>query len=402
MSLGDLLRFSGGALFGHPLRSVLSLLGMSIGVASVVLLTGLGEGARRYVIGEFTSLGTNLLIVFPGKTETTGGMAPLWGGVPNDLTLDDVEALRRRVPSIRRAAPIAMGEATARRGDRIRQLTVVGTTGEMREIRQLELNIGRFLPETMAGRGPRVCVIGCNVQRELFPEENPLGKILHLGEERFRVIGVLAPRGMSLGLDMDEIVEVPVVRAMRIFDQTTLFRVLIEVRNRSSLDATSEAVVEVLTDRHGEEDVTVVTQDAVISTFDDILRVLTAAIAGIAAISLGVAGIAIMNVMLVSVTERTGEVGLLKALGATDRQVVVAFLAEAALLAFVGGVLGLLLGETLAFVVGLVWPKIEIEAPTWAVLAALLTSSVVGVVFGVLPARRAAALDPVDALARGH
>jgi putative ABC transport system permease protein len=396
----ELLGFSGRALLGHRLRTFLSLLGVAIGVASVIVLTGLGEGARLYVTGEFASIGSNLVIVFPGRTETTGAM-PLFGGVPNDLTVEDIQALEKHVPLVKTAAPIAMGEATARFRDKSRELTVIGTTDAIQTIRQLHVHLGRFLPSADSGHEPRVCVIGTNVQRELFDGRNPLGEILELGEDRFRVIGVLAPRGVSIGMDMDDVVEIPVGRSLQMFNQSGLFRALIEARNHEEIEATADAVRDFLTERHGEEDITVVTQGAILSTFDEILNMLTAALAGIAAVSLSVAGVAIMNVMLVTVSERTSEIGLLKALGVSGRQVVSAFLLEAALMSTAGGLIGLALAWLAIFAFGLLYPNFPVQPPVWAVAAALLTSMGVGLVFGALPARRAALLDPVAALGRG-
>ena len=395
----DLLGYSSRALFGHRLRAGLSLLGVAIGVASVIILTGLGEGARVYVVGEFSQLGTNLLIVLPGKTETTGAM-PFMGGVPNDLTLEDMEAVLRELPAIRRAGPVALGEAQAKFRDRARDVTVIGTNSDMLAIRKLEMQIGRFLPETELGRGPRVCVIGATVQRELFGDRNPLGEVLQVGGERFRVIGVVRPRGVSVGVDLDEVVEIPVGRALRMFNKRSLFRILFEVRSHQEIDAMKKEVVRVLTERHGEEDVTVITQDSVLSTFSAILGVLTAALAGIAAVSLGVAGVAIMNVMLVSVSERTPEVGLLKALGARRRQIVAAFLVEAALLSLTGGLVGLATGLFANQALQWVFPSFPVTTPTWAIVSALVVSGGVGLVFGALPAVRASRLDPIAALGR--
>jgi putative ABC transport system permease protein len=395
----DLVAFAGRALTGHRLRGGLSLAGVAIGVASVVILTGLGEGARLYVVGEFAQLGTNLVIVLPGKTETTG-MAPIMGGVPNDLTLDDLEAIRREVPQVRRAGPVALGQAKAAFRERSREVMVIGTSAEMLEIRKLRMQVGRFLPEAEPGRGPRVCAIGADIQRELFQDRNPLGEILEVGGERFRVIGVVRPRGVSVGVDLDEVVHVPAGRALRLFNQTSLFRILIEVRSHQEIEAAKRAVVELLTDRHGEEDVTVITQDSVLSTFSAILKVLTAAIGGIAAISLGVAGVAIMNVMLVSVSERTPEIGLLKALGAGRRQIVAAFLVEAALLSTFGGLIGLAVGLGANAALQVAYPAFPVTTPRWAIVAALAVSAGVGLVFGALPAVRAARLDPIVALGR--
>lgn len=397
---GDLLAFAAGALRGHRLRTSLSLLGVAIGVAAVLLLTSLGEGALRYVTGEFALLGSNLVIVLPGRTETTG-VVPVSGGVPHDLTLEDVEALRRRVSVLVTVAPLAVGGLTARSGERSRDLTVAGVTAEWREVRRLTLREGTFLPRGDPARAPRVCVVGTKVAGELFPGRSPLGELLRLGEEKFRVIGVLTSRGVSVGLDLDEVVLVPIGHHLRMFDRRSVFRVLCAARTPADIEPARRAILAVLRERHdGEEEVTVLTQDAVLKTAGRVLGILTAALAGIAAVSLSVAGVGIMNVMLVSVSERTREVGLLKALGASRGQVLRAFLVEAALLSTAGGVLGLLAGWAGIVVLRGVFPGFPVAAPFWAVAAALAVSVSVGLVFGVLPARRAARLDPVVALAR--
>jgi putative ABC transport system permease protein len=396
----DLVGFSFRALTGHRLRAGLSLAGVAIGVASVVLLTSLGEGARLYVTGEFSNLGTNLLIVLPGKTETTG-VTPFITGAPHDLTLEDAEAIERRVRSVRRLAPLTRGMAPARWGERSRDVTVAGTTADFLGVRNVALQVGRFLPAGEAAREQRVCVIGSKVRRELFGARNPLGELLRLGDERFRIVGVLAPRGMSIGMDMDDMVYVPVGRAMKMFNQSGLFRLLIEVRSHEEIPAAQESVRRVLQERHdGEDDITLLTQDSVLVTFSRILALLTTALVGIAAISLTVAGIGIMNVMLVSVSERTREIGLLKAVGVSARQVVAVFLVEAALLSTSGGVVGLAVAFAGTGALRGLYPSFPAEPPTWAVVAAILVSLSVGLLFGAAPARRAARLDPVIALAK--
>jgi putative ABC transport system permease protein len=394
----DLLRFSAGGLRGHRLRTALSIVGVAIGVASVIMLTSLGEGARRYVTGEFASLGSNLLIIVPGKTETHGGV-PFVDSAPHDLTLEDADALLRRVPSIVRVAPLVLGTGPAEVGERSRVVTVIGTNHEMLAIRHLRMGVGRFLPPET--RDAPVCVLGAVVQRELFGNQSPLGRTVRIGDWRFRVIGVLAPRGTSIGLNLDEVVAVPVETAMRAFNRPNLFRVLAEVRSHRDLAAARAATLAALTERHGgAEDVTVLTQDAVLATFGQILGVLTAALAGIAAISLTVAGIGIMNVMLVSVSERTREIGLLKAVGVTGLQIVLVFLLEAAMISTAGGVLGLGAGIAAGTLFRRIVPEFPVQPPGWAVAAALVVSVAVGLFFGGLPARRAARLDPVSALTR--
>jgi putative ABC transport system permease protein len=301
---------------------------------------------------------------------------------------------------VRRVAPLSVGTATARFGERSREITVVGTTREMLGVRRLNIAVGRYLPDVEGARFPRVCVLGVKVQEELFPGRNPLGEWLRIGDERYRVIGVMAPRGTSLGIDLDQAVHLGAAPTLKMFNRRGLFRVLVEVGAHDRIEEAKRDVLRVLVERHdGVEDVTVFTQDSVMSTFGRILGILTAALAGIAAISLSVAGIGIMNVMLVSVSERSREVGLLKALGATEGQILALFLAEAVLLSTAGGVLGLAAGFAGDRLLMAIYPGFPLEPPHWAVAGAVALSLAVGMVFGAFPARRAARLDPVAALA---
>lgn len=398
MTTPDALRFSLRALLAHRLRSVLSLLGMAIGVAAVVILTALGEGARIYVVGEFANIGTNLLVVVPGRTQTAGAL-PVIGGTPHDLTLDDAAAVAK-LRGVVRVAPVVIGTETVAHGERRRQVAVMGATAEMGPIRRLEVARGRFLPAGEARRGAPIVVLGDATARELFPGEDPLGKAVRVGGSRMKVIGVLAHRGVQLAIDMDELALVPVATAMRLFDRSSLFRLFVEVPGRRDLAEVEPRVLALLTRRHGEEDVTLITQQAVLASFDRILRALTLAMGTIGAISLAVAGILIMNVMLVSVSERTSEVGLLKALGAGGGQVLTVFLLEAGLLSALGALAGLGLGWAGVEVLGRVFPALPSTTPAWAQVASLVTAIGGGLLFGVLPARRASRLDPVVALAR--
>lgn len=396
----DLLRFTIGAVRGHGVRTALSLAGVAIGVAAVILLTSLGEGARRYVSQEFETLGAHLLIILPGKTETTG-LAPLSSGTAHDLTLDDVEALGRRYPRLFRLAPLAMGRATVRFGSLNRDVMIAGVTSEWAAVRRLDLRLGANLPSAESGADRAVCVIGATVQAELFPGASPIGQMLRIGDERFRVIGVTVARGTSIGMDLDDIVMIPIRRHQRMFNSAALFRLLIDVDPRASLDAARTMTVSLLKERHDdEEDVTVLTQDAMLKAFGNIFTLLSGFLTGIAAISLTVAGVGVMNVMLVSVSERTREIGLLKALGATARQVLALFVLEAVLIAGAGGAAGLGGAWLLTVASTALYPAFPLSPPLWAVLSALAVSAGVGVAFGAWPARRAAALDPVSALSK--
>ena len=397
MTIRDTLRFAIRALRGHGLRTALSMTGVTIGVASVIILTSLGEGARSYVINQFASLGTNVLIVVPGKNETTGGL-PGIGGVPNDLTIADAQALARDVRAVTRAAPISNGNETVSAGGRSKQVMILGCTSEMRDVRNIEIRTGRFLPDDDWERGSSVAVLGSGIASELFPGTGAVGKVVRIGDFRMRVIGVMASRGVTLGVDFDQVVLVPLATGMRLFNRNSLFRIMLQHDPQADVERIKAGVTRILVDRHDEEDFTLITQDAVMSAFSQIFAALTAALAGIAAISLSVAGIGIMNVMLVSVSERTHEIGLLKAVGAHPRQILWAFLTEAVLLSTAGGLVGLGLASASLEIMVAALPGLDATPPIWAVAAALVVSIGVGAIFGVLPARTATRLDPITAL----
>lgn len=397
----DLIRFARDAATGNPLRAGLLVLAMAIGVASVVVLTALGDGARRYVMAEFSALGSNLVIVLPGRSQT-GGFSPgnAVTSTPRDLTVDDAQALLR-LGAVARAAPLTVGTSEIRFEGRLREVLVAGTTAEYAQVRQMGLAQGRFLAAGDWNAGAPEAVIGAKVRSELFGTQSALGQLVRVGDRRFRVVGVLAASGQGLGMNSDELVFVPVALAQAMFNTTTLFRILVEAKGRESMEAAKTQVAALIQSRHeGEQDVTVITQDAVLATFDKLLGALTLGVAGIAAISLAVAGILVMNVMLVSVTQRTSEIGLLKALGADAATIRNVFLMEAAMLSLAGALVGYGLGLAAAALIRQLYPTFPAYAPDWAVLAGLGTALVTGVVFGVLPARRAARLDPVQALAK--
>jgi putative ABC transport system permease protein len=401
MKLIDTLQFATTSLYSARSRSLLMTIAMSIGVAAVVILTALGEGARLYVVNQFSSLGTNLVIAFPGRSETAGispGM--LIGQTPRDLVLDDAMAILRS-SAVRRMAPLAIGAALASNGARNREVMVLGTTSELLGIRHMSMAQGQFLPEGPADAASPVVVIGSTIKQELFGVGNAVGSWLRLGDRRFRVVGILSSQGTSMGMNTDELVIVPVASAHMLFNTQNLIRILVEAKSREQIERARNETEEILFKQHGgERDVTVVTQDAMVATFDRILRTLTMAVGGIAAISLAVAGVLIMNVMLIAVAQRTQEIGLLKAIGAPPAQIRQLFFAEAVLLSLVGSVAGLLLGQFGSFVIGQMYPSLPVAAPWWALVAAFSTALGTGIIFSVWPARRAAQLDPVMALAR--
>ncbi|MGD8841846.1 MAG: ABC transporter permease [Gammaproteobacteria bacterium] len=401
MHSDDVLRFAWSALRGYPARTLLMLLAMAVGVAAVVVLTSLGEGARRYVTDEFSSLGTNLLIVIPGRSETAGvNPATMMGETPRDLTLDDALALTRNY-SVRRIAPINVGSTDVAWQGRQREVTVIGTSHQMLAIRHWQLSQGKFLPPSDLDLASPVCVIGSKIRSELFGARRAIGEWLRLGDRRFRVVGVMGSEGRSIGVDVQETILIPVASAQQLFNTPSLFRILVEARSRDAIQPVKRFIIDTLQRRHqGEKDVTVITQDAVLATFDRILSALTYAVGGIAAISLIVAGILVMNVMLVAVSQRTAEIGLLKALGAPPRRIVILLLSEAFLLSALGAGVGLVLGELASALIRHAFPVLPARAPLWSVITALAVALLTGLLFSLLPARRAARLDPVLALSR--
>lgn len=399
MTLTDTIKLSVKTVISYRMRSVLIMLAMALGVAAVVVLTALGDGARRYIINQFSSIGTNLLVVLPGRAETSGAFpGAVLGQTPRDLTLKDAELLGR-LPQVKRYAPLNVGEAELSAANRLREVTVLGSNANLIPIRHMQLAQGRFMTQG-SGHNAQI-VLGAKLADEFFPHGQVIGQRVRLGGNRFLVTGVLASQGESMGFNTDEIVIIPVEQAQSLFNTTSLFRILIEATSHHQIESAKLAILETLKQSHdGEEDTTVITQDAILSTFDRILHALTLAVAGIAAISLIVAGILIMNVMLVAVNQRTNEIGLLKAIGARAEDIRLMFFSEALCLSLAGALIGLVIGQAGSFLLRLYFPQLPAWAPVWAVLASILVALITGILACVLPANRAARLDAVQALSR--
>lgn len=397
----DLLRFNLRLLTGQWFRTLMTLLATAVGVAAVLLLTGMGEGARRFVLEEFNLLGNDVLIVLPGRKETTGGLPPLTGEGTRDLTIEDAEALLH-LPGVRRVAPLIVGLTEVEAGGRNRELVVVGSSAELFHMRQMKTAQGQILPPLPLDRAEPVCVIGHEVRRSLFDQQPVLGRWLRTADRRCRVIGALEDRGVSLGTDLSEAVIIPVASAQQLFNTQGLFRLFVQVQHLELIDSVKPAILGLIQARHqGERDITLITQDSLLGVFDDVLQLLTLAVSAIAAISLVVAGILIMNITLISVSQRTPEIGLLKALGASERQVHRLFLSEALMMALLGALLGVLIGYALLWSGHWLWPQFPVSVPVWALTGAVLLAIGVALVFAWLPARKAARLPPVLALKGG-
>jgi putative ABC transport system permease protein len=397
MGLRDLLHLTAGAVFAHRLRSFLTMLGIVIGITSVTLLTSIGEGARQYILSEFTQFGTNLLTIAPGRVETTG-LPGAVGATIRKLTIEDALALRR-VPGVEEVVPVAFGMARVEAGPRGRSVFVYGVTSSVPAVWKFEIGQGRFLPEADAGRAAPLAVLGPKLKRELFGDASALGEHVRIGGQRFQVIGVMAPKGMLLGFDIDDSAYVPVASAQRLFNRDELIEIDVMFSKGMPVQAVVGGIREVMVRRHdNEEDFTITTQTEMLDVLGNVLGVVSLAVGGIGAISLLVGAIGILTIMWIAVSERTAEIGLLRALGARRSQVLAVFLVEAELNALAGGTAGVGVGLGLAEVLRVTVPGLPVQTPPLFVAAALGLSLAVGLASGVLPAWRASRLDPVDAL----
>jgi putative ABC transport system permease protein len=396
LSGAELFRLSWSAVAAHRLRSVLTMLGIVIGISSVILLTSIGEGTRQYILSEFTQFGTNLLAINPGKTMTTGQPGAL-AGTFRKLTLDDMEALRR-VPGVESAVPVVFGTARVESEDRGRSVFIYGVNSEVPAVWKFRIGQGRFLPEGDPRRASPVTVLGPTLKRELFGEDNALGRYVRIGGRRFLVVGVMAPKGQFLGIDIDDSAYVPVASAQQLFDQDGLWEIdlLFSPLMESSV---VENVRRILMERHdGEEDFAITTQNDALAVMDRVLGIVSLAVGAIGAISLVVGAIGILTMMWISVNERTPEIGLSKAIGASSSQILALHLAEAMLLSVAGGAIGVAVGLGTATVLRWIVPGLPVNTPVRYVFAALGVSLLVGLASGALPALRASRLDPVEAL----
>jgi putative ABC transport system permease protein len=393
----ELIRFVVSALGGQRLRSFLSALGVGIGVAAVILLTSLGEGTRDYIVTQFTQFGTTLIGINPGKVKTLG-MPGVLGGTTHKLTIDDSEALRR-VPGVEEVVPVAFGQARVEGGGRGRSVFIYGVGWEAASAWRFGVAQGSFLPRMDPSRRGSFAVLGAKLSRELFDDRSPLGQRVRIGGYSFLVIGVMEAKGQLLGFDLDDTAYIPVATAMDIFNIDELHEIDVVAASSEAIAPVAEAMRRLLMERHrGEEDFTITTQTEMLETFGRVIGMVTVAVSGIAGISLFVGAMGILTIMWISVHERTGEIGLLRAIGVSRTMVQGLFLLEAVTLSVAGGLIGLAAGFGITALMTAAVPGLPMSTPIEAVLAALLMSLLVGVVSGVAPARRAAALDPIEAL----
>ncbi len=397
MLLIDALRLALRAITAQRLRSFLTLLGIAVGIASVILLTSIGEGIHRFVLAEFTQFGTNIASITPGKVKTSG---PAPTGIPSSvrpLTLDDTQHLSK-LPQVTGVSAMVWGNTEIGANGRLRRSTVNGVGADMLNVYSMSVRIGQFLPNDELENARAFVVLGSKLTTELFGTDNPLGQRVRLGNSQFRVIGVLESKGQFLGVDLDDAAYVPVARAMELFNRDGMMKIDIAYREGVPAASVVKSITRLLEARHGREDFTITTQEDMLRSLSNILDILTMAVGALGSISLLVGGVGIVTIMTIAVSERTGEIGLLVALGAPRNTILGLFLGEAVALSALGGIIGLVLGIGLAQIIHLAVPALPVHTPISFVLLAEGIAIAIGLVAGVLPARSAARLDPVEAL----
>ncbi len=397
MLLADSSKFAIQAISSHRMRSFLTLLGIAVGIAAVILLTSIGEGVHQFVLAEFSQFGTNVVGIAPGKVKT-GGQAP--SGIPTTarlLTIEDAKSLKQ-LPQVTGASPMVWGNSEVEGNGRLRRTTIYGVDADFTQVFSAKVQVGNSLPREGAGNARALVILGSKLRKELFGTANPLGARVRIGGLHFRVIGVMAPKGQFLGIDLDDTAFIPAERAMELYNREGLTEIHVIYAEGASSTTVAEAVKKQLILRHGKEDFTITTQEDMLKTLSNILNILTMAVGALGGVSLLVGAVGIVTIMTISVAERTNEIGLLVALGARRSTILGLFLSESVILAALGGVMGLLLGVGLAQLVHFFVPTFPVHTPWSYAFGALVMSVVIGLLAGVLPARNASRLDPIEAL----
>lgn len=387
------------ALVENKLRSSLTMLGMIIGVMAVILLVSVGTGAKRYITGQFESLGTNIIIIQPGKTDKESSMGPPVSSSKGKLLMSDVEALERYATSLSAVSGVMFGAGVVKNETGTVNINILGSNDQFLNIFNMVITQGSYITKEDDDAGRRVVVLGYNVKKNLFGEETALGKLVKVNDSEHRVIGIVKPTGDKLGFNVDDMVFIPTKSSLRLFNTDRLFGIRAAAKTRNGLEDAVKDITEILKERdNGEENFTIVTQVTMLESMNTILNMLTYALGAIAFISMLVGGIGIMNIMLVSVTERTKEIGIRRAVGARRNDILKQFMIEAVVISVSGGLIGILLSEAIAYTLYFTFPSFDMRPPFWIIPPAFMLSFITGLCFGVWPARKASLIQTIDAL----
>lgn len=395
MGIGDILQWVMRALVSQRQRSLLTVIGIAVGITAVTLLTAIGEGLRLYLTDSFSQFGTRIVAITPGRV-TTQGMAGMLSSI-KPLTLDDAESLTR-LPYVDAVVPLVSGTARAEYGVNGRNTNVIGANHQAASAWQLAVAQGRFLADDDINAARTQAVLGAKLKRELFADSNPLGEFIRVGDNRYRIVGVMAAKGQMLGFDLDDVVYIPASRGLQLFNRESLMEIDLVFGPQTTSTEMSRRITAMLQARHGREDFTLFTQEDMLGSLDSILSLLTLAIGGLGAISLLVGAVGVFTIMITALKERTREVGLLQALGCQKAKIFQLFLAEAIFLSSCGGFIGLIIALTLVGTGLLLAPELPLTIHFGYLALSLLLAMFIGLAAGLWPAMRAAKLDPIVAL----
>lgn len=399
MNFKKIIINSSEAIVENKLRSALTMLGMIIGVMAVILLVSVGTGAKRYITSEFESLGTNVILVQPGKTDKKNTMGPPVASSKGKLNLADVDALQKNAQSLAAVSGVMFGAGVVKNEISTNNINILGANDQFDRIFNFAIKEGTYFSKEDEESGRRVVLLGYTIRENLFGTGTALGKLVKVNESEHRVIGIIKPTGDKLGFNIDDMVIIPTKSALRLFNTDKLFGIRASAKSKSGMNDAVSEITAILKDRHnGEEDFTIVTQVTMLESMNTILNMLTYALGAIAFISMLVGGIGIMNIMLVSVTERTREIGIRRAVGARRSDILKQFMTEAVVISVTGGLLGILLSLAITYILYFFISGFDMRPPFWIIPPAFLLSLLTGVIFGVWPARKASHILTIDAL----
>ena len=394
--INDYIQFILKAIQAHRMRSYLTMLCIAIGITAVMLLTSIGEGIHRFVLAEFTQFGTTLIGINPGKVTTAGTSIGVFG-TERPLTIDDAEALRK-IPKVEAVIPLVQGNAEVEAHKKSRRTTVYGVGAEFPTVFSFNIRSGHFLPHDNIHSPRAYAVLGHKLKTELYGDKSPLGQLIRISGNRFRVIGVLESKGQVLGIDLDDAAYIPTQRGLSLFNREGVMEIDLLYKEGAHEESIVRGIEDIITARHGRNDVTITTQQQMLDVLGSILNILTFAVGALGGISLLVGGVGILTITTIAVRERTSEIGLLRALGAQQKQILILFLGEATVLSTLGGLAGILLGIGLATLLNQVVPALPTQISAFFAIVSVITSFVIGLFAGLFPALQAAKMDPVEAL----